>query len=282
MISSEDHPVAELTSVSNEAEAPPIGAAGEQLQWAFVHGAVGNGDFWELVRADFPGAWIVDLPGHAAGRARRSGAAPPAPPDPPFARVEDYADWLMAQIAAAGGTNVVLVGHSLGGAIVQTVAARQPPWLRGLVLSGTGARLRVAPALGALLRADYPAAVDWLIDHFFAGTLSPYRRAGIRRQMLRIPQAVALGDFAACDAFDLRAVLEQEAIAAPAVVLCGDADQMTPPRYSEYLAAHISGAVRRIVPDAGHQAPVEQPAAWSALVRQGWAQATGSRPAAAT
>ena len=72
--------------------------------------------------------------------------------------VEQYADWVAryveAQADQAGSPlqSVVLNGHSMGGAITLALALRRPAWLRAIVLTGTGARLRVLPRLMELLR----------------------------------------------------------------------------------------------------------------------------------
>jgi pimeloyl-ACP methyl ester carboxylesterase len=253
--------------------------ATRNIQWVFVHGAGGSSAFWDLVRPAFPGAWCPDLPGHAAGRPRR--ANEPAPPDEPGrASIEEYADWLMAQVAAQGWPAVALVGHSMGGAIAQVVGLRRPPWLRALVLSGTGARLRVAPEFLELLERDPDAAVDWVIERNFATPPNGYRREGIRRQLARIPPAVRLADYRACNAFNVMAQVANRELHAPALVLCGAEDRQTPPKYSTYLAEHIRGAILAYVPDAGHFAPVEQPAAWAATVWQMWNLAMESEPEA--
>jgi len=244
-------------------------------QWVFVHGAAGSSSFWDLVRPAFPEAWAVDLPGHAAGRARRSEPVP-ATADPILESIDAFANWLMDEIAARHWGAVVLVGHSMGGAIAQVVALRQPVWLHDVVLSSTGPILPVPDELIDLVQRDYPAAVDWLLAYSFATPPTGYRREGIRRQLLRIPPALTLADYRACNAFDIRVILEQVQWTIPTVIVCGEEDQMTPPAYSEFLAAHMAGAQLGLIENAGHMAPVEQPAAWVAAVQRLWARVTSS------
>src|SRR3989304_1242249 len=69
---------------------------------------------------------------------------------------------------------------------------------------------------------------------------------------------IILGDFAACDAFDVRGRLKE--IATPVLVVTGEEDYLTPPKYGEFLAANIKGARRVHVKDSGHMVPVEKPA----------------------
>ena len=247
-------------------------------QWVFIHGAAGSSSFWELVRPAFPAAWAVDLPGHAAGRARRSEPVP-ATGDPILESIDAFTDWLMGEIAARHWGEVVLVGHSMGGAIAQVVALRRPVWLRGVVLSSTGPILPVPAELIDLVQHDYPAAIEWILAHSFATPPTGYRREGIRRQLLRIPPAVTLASYRACNAFDIRAPLEQAHWTIPTLIVCGEEDQMTPPTYSEFLAEHMAGAKLGLIENAGHMAPVEQPEAWVAVVQRLWAQVTSSRTA---
>src|SRR5713101_112338 len=61
-----------------------------------------------------------------------------------------------------GRGSVVLGGHSMGGAIAQTVALTAPELLAGLVLVGTGARLRVFPRLFELMEKDYGEGVAFV------------------------------------------------------------------------------------------------------------------------
>lgn len=263
-----------MTDLASITTAPVTSA-----QWVFVHGAAGSSSFWELVRPAFPSAWAVDLPGHAVGRGRRTDPAPTRD-ERILDSIDAFADWLVGEIAARQWGKVVLVGHSMGGAIAQVVALRRPPWLRGLILSSTGPILPIPGELINLVEHDYPAAIDWVLERSFATPPTGYRREGIRRQLLRIPSAVTLADYRACNAFDIRASLEHAQWSIPTIILCGQEDQMTPSAYSEFLMAHMAGAQLACVENAGHMAPVEQPAAWVAAVQRLWARtATETRPA---
>jgi len=79
---------------------------------------------------------------------------------------------------------------------------------------------------------------------------------------------VLAADFLACDAFDRRA--DVAAIATPALILCGDADRMTPVKYSQFLAAEMPDARLIILPGAGHMSilePSSRPAVVDAIER---------------
>jgi len=49
------------------------------------------------------------------------------------------------------------------------------------------------------------------------------------------------------------------AIDVPTLVLCGDADQLTPPAIAEEIAAGIAGARFTLIEGSGHLSPLEQP-----------------------
>jgi pimeloyl-ACP methyl ester carboxylesterase len=72
---------------------------------------------------------------------------------------------------------------------------------------------------------------------------------------------VLLGDFLACDNFDLCGSLEQ--ISLPTLVLVGDQDKMSPQKYSRFLVEHIPGAQMTVVPGGGHMVNLEQPRAFN-------------------
>lgn len=212
-----------------------------------LHGAGGSRLDWPRALQRLPGRAVynLDLPGH--------GRSPGPAPD----NIPAYA----AAVRAAGDTldqpGIVLAGHSMGGAIAQTLALDPPPWLRGLVLIGTSARLRVAPALLEMLAADPAAARAVLRDLSFAGPAPamPIQTAD---------PAAALAAFRACDAFDLRDRLGE--IRLPTLVIAGAADQLTPLKHGRALAEGLPDARLVILPGAGHFLALEAPQATATAV----------------
>ena len=227
------------------AERHPVPADGPPV--VFVHGAGGTHQHWLYQVRDLPHSptYAPDLPGHgrSEGQGRDSVAA--------------YGDWLVAFLDGIGADRAVLVGHSMGGAIAQDVALRHAARVAGLGLVATGARLRVAPAILDGIRQDPEAAVRLICDFAFGPETSPEMVRLGRRQMGSIPPEVLYGDFAACNAFTVMDRLGE--ITAPAFVLCGTQDHLTPSKYSVYLRDHIEGAMLHLVEGAGHMVMVERP-----------------------
>src|SRR5262245_45730804 len=87
----------------------------------------------------------LDLPGH--------GESDPAP----SSSVEDYAGAVGDFLTALASTPPIVIGHSLGGSIAITLAARRPELVRGLVLIATCMKLPLVDSLGERLVACLPA-----------------------------------------------------------------------------------------------------------------------------
>ncbi|MBI3028695.1 MAG: alpha/beta hydrolase [Candidatus Rokubacteria bacterium] len=221
-----------------------------------IHGAGGNTLAW--IRqleglADMARVVALDLPGH--GESAGDGSR----------QIEDYARIVSGFIRAAGLGKVVLGGHSMGGGIAQTVALENPALCAGLVLVGTGARLRVLPRIFELLASDYAEGCAFITALGFGAAASQALKDGATVAMLGTRPDVAIGDFMACDAFD---VMDRVgAICLPALAICGEDDQLTPPKYAEFLAAKIPGARLLLVEQAGHFVQLEQPEIVNAGIR---------------
>lgn len=219
----------------------------------FVHGAGGTSRGWDLQRLAFPEGVALDLPG-------RGGIGTG------YRRIEDYVAWLRDTLRERGWLPAVLVGHSMGGAIALSYALSFPADLNGLVLTATGARLRVAPAILDRLTADYPAAVDTIITRSLAPGADPRLARRLKEAMMAVPQDVTMGEFQACDAFDVTQRLEE--IRTAALVITGREDQMTPPRYAEYLHAHLPRSRLVWIEGAGHMVHVERPREVNAAIQR--------------
>ena len=153
----------------------------------------------------------------------------------------------------------MLAGHSMGGAIALEFALRYPARLAGLILVGTGAKLRVAPEILTGILDDYAGTTELLAQWAHSEHVDPKLLRLYTRRLREVDSQLIHDDFAACDAFDRRADVSR--ITLPTLILCGDADRMTPVKFSQYLHEQIAGSQLIVVPGAGHMVMLEQPAA---------------------
>lgn len=230
--------------------------------YVFVHGAGGTHLHWpaELRQIEDAAAYTPDLPGH--GKSDLPGEA----------TVEAYAQNVCAFVEAIlakndSTTQIILVGHSMGGAIVQTIALDPPPWLAGLVLVGTSARLRVTDKILDGLLTDFPKTVGFIMQLCWAApTVPPVRIALAGREMREIAPEVVHGDFSACNHFDLRERVHE--IDVPTLVLGASDDMMTPFKHNQFLAAQIPNAQIECIDQAGHMMMLEYPLDVTAAIQK--------------
>lgn len=175
---------------------------------------------------------------------------------PPLATVEAMAAWVDALTRALGVERFFLAGHSLGGATAMELALGSERVL-GVALVATGARLRVHPAtLAAIEEAAARGEVVEVPAAYHPQTPASARRREAEAKALT-PPASALADWRAVHAFDRLGDVER--IAAAALVLGGEDDPLTPPRYARYLAERIPGGRLALVAGASHMLPIERP-----------------------
>lgn len=210
-----------------------------------IHGSGGSCLHWpvELCNMTDFRVLIPDLPGH--GQSSGTGQN----------RVEDYADFIEAFVTSMKLKRAILMGHSLGGAIAMMAALRSPAWLSGLILVGTGARLRVTQSILDGLLTDPETAIGIIVQLLFGPAAAQPMMNQIRAQLLATPPHITHGDFSACDQFDIMDRIHE--IAIPTLVISGIHDKLTPPKYGEFLCKQISGAAHKIIPDAGHLISLE-------------------------
>ena len=230
------------------------------MQLIFIHGSGNTGTVWRHQTDFFRDAEAVNLPGHlAVGDACSS--------------VSEYSDWLFRHVTDRAYRNPVVAGHSLGGAIALQYALDHPDSVRGLILVGTGAKLRVAPHVLQAIEKGIDEPAPWLKDFVEpllldiveaavgfatkeAGMESDLRKA-LLRDTERVGAAVQLNDFLCCDKFNVMDRLQE--IRVPTLVLSGGKDALTPPKYGQFLADHIEGARHVIIEGGTHFFFAEKP-----------------------
>ena len=222
----------------------------------FIHGAGGGQFTWSYQKSFFDKEFnpiIIELPGH--GESGGEGEK----------EIGWYAEHVYAFVKTLGFKGVFLIGHSMGGAIVQTLALRHAEVLKGIILVGTGARLRVFPSILNRIMNHFNETVPKIVQFAYSRKVpKDLLERGIA-DMLRCRPEVLYGDFLACDRFDL--MEEVGKIELPTLVLCGEEDELTPVKYSKFLHSKIRRSKLEILSGAGHMVMMESPEAFNEKIR---------------
>jgi pimeloyl-ACP methyl ester carboxylesterase len=173
------------------------------------------------------------------------------------------ADWLLD----IGVFRAVFVGHSMGGALAQTLALDYPDRVQGVVLVSTAAKFGVNPDLLEMLStpAAYPKAVDLIVKWEFSESTSDKLIQQVKKAMLATRATVVYGDYVACAAFDVSERVQD--IKAPTCVICGDEDKMTPIALSEALKERIPDSSMVTIEGTGHMVMIEKQEEVASAVR---------------
>jgi pimeloyl-ACP methyl ester carboxylesterase len=115
---------------------------------------------------------------------------------------------------------------------------------------------------------DAGVGMAGMADRLVPGLVSPAAsdeaRAQARAVMGRVPEATYRAALKAIAGFDRRAALA--AIAVPTLLLAAEHDRTAPPEVMQRMAARIAGSEFVSLPNAGHIANVEAPAAFNAAI----------------
>jgi pimeloyl-ACP methyl ester carboxylesterase len=240
-----------------------------------VHGFTGaKEDFTDWLEPLAEAGW------HAVAPDQRGHGASAQPDAEDAYSFDHYAADLLGLLDALGWGSAAVLGHSMGGMVVQTAALRAPERFEALVLMDTSHRaLRADPALVelgvAIARAEGMAAVMAAQDAMGEGdglgtaahqrlraTRPGYAEFGARKMLASSPAMYCAMLSAITDATSgLDRLPDLAGITAPTLVIVGDEDGpfLKP---SRRMAAAIPGAELAVIPDAGHSPQFENPDEW--------------------
>jgi 3-oxoadipate enol-lactonase len=234
----------------------------------FLHGIGGAARAWrgqvEFFGRNFRAvAW--DMPGYG-------GSAPLA-----NVSIASLADALQDFLQGIGASAPILVGHSIGGMIVQQWLTKHPAAPRAVVLAQTSPAFGKADGdwqksfiearLGPLDRGETmgslaPTLVKDLVgDHPDAAGIEVAQRC-----MANVPEASYRAIMRALLGFDQRHALGD--IRAPTLVLSGSKDKNAPAPMMARMAGLIPSANYVELDGAGHLVNLEQPSAFNAALDQ--------------
>ena len=214
------------------------------MKLVFLHGSGESSITFYYQMRHFRNSKGLDLPGHPFGK--------------PCTSIEGYVEWVRGFITARRYKDVVLCGHSMGGAIAQQFGLMYPDELKGLVLLGTGARLRVDRKYLQQAKDGEEDLEGWLqIRRSTFENVPQDVQDMLMRKGQEVGPAVQLNDLLCCDRFDIMDQVDR--ISLPTAVICGSQDVMTPVKYSSYLREKIPGAMQAVIDGGSHFAQVEKP-----------------------
>jgi len=225
---------------------------GEGVPLVLVHGWTADRHRWDHQIAHFsPKRRVIrlDLRGHGES----TGAGVRA--------VDDLARDVLALLDHLDVDRCVLVGHSMGGMIAQTVALARPQLVERLVLVGSISRMTYSRGRGLVMAASTLVPFRLFVAANIQRAFAPgHPREEIRRYIkasAATPKEVVMTDYGAMRAFD---VLDRVGeIKAPTLIVHGHHDIQLPVKQMLRMAKAYPNAVVRVI-DAGHELPLEKPA----------------------
>lgn len=232
----------------------------------FLHGIGSSSEGWAAQLAHFGKAHRAvawDAPGYGG-----SGDLDPLAP-----AASDYADALAGLLDALEIGRAALVGNSLGALMAAAFVKRHPARVTGLVLSDAAAghgtlseedrNEKLMQRLDDVAELGPAGMAEKRVGKLLGSKAAPGARNAALKVMSRIrpkgygqaARMLSLGDIFA----------ELAGCRAPALVVCGAEDQVTPPEGNRRIAGAI-GARFELIEGIGHLPYIEAPERFNALV----------------
>jgi 3-oxoadipate enol-lactonase len=234
----------------------------------FLHGIGGAARAWRGQLNAFGDRYLAiawDMPGYG-------GSAPL-----PAVSISALADALRDFLLQVGATKPILVGHSIGGMIVQQLLSKGPDLARAIVLAQTSPafgkpdgdwqKTFIDARLGPLDRGETLASLaPSLVGELVGDGPDVSGMALARDCMAAVPEKTYRATMLALMGFDLRHALKD--IAVPTLVLSGSKDNNAPAPMMAKMASYIPSAEYIEIEGAGHLVNLERPKAFNAALDQ--------------
>jgi 3-oxoadipate enol-lactonase len=232
----------------------------------FLHGIGGAARAWRGQLdffADRYRAIAWDMPGY--------GGSAPLPDVSIAALAEALADFLRQ----VGATKPILVGHSIGGMIVQQWLTKNPVGAGAVVLAQTSPafgkpdgdwqKAFIDARLGPLDRGETLVSLAPSLVKELVGDAPDASGMDLARDcMAAVPEATYRATMLALMGFDLRGALRD--IAVPTLVLSGSKDNNAPAPMMAKMAGFIPSATYIELEGVGHLANLERPGVFNAAL----------------
>jgi len=239
-----------------------------------LHGIGGRAEVWRPQLEAFAAGYCVvawNMPGY--------GGSPPLPK----ITFPALAHALEALLDTLPEKRVHLVGHSMGGMVVQEFLRRHPKRVTSICLYATSpglarpetpeaeeaakARahafmdLRIGPLDAGKTMRDM---AEGLLDQLLASHAPQSARAAAIESISSVPPAVYRDAMRCILSFDGTAVVPT--IELPTLAIAGAEDRTMPPPVVEAMARQIRGARFEVIPRVGHLANLEDPPAFNRVL----------------
>jgi 3-oxoadipate enol-lactonase len=234
----------------------------------FLHGIGGAARAWRSQLDAFGDRYLAiawDMPGYG-------GSAPL-----PAVSISALADALRNFLLQVGATKPILVGHSIGGMIVQQVLSKCPDIADAIVLAQTSPafgkpdgdwqKAFIDARLGPLDRGETLASLAPSLVRELVGDNPDIKGIELARDcMASVSETTYRATMLALIGFDLRHALKN--IAVPTLVLSGSKDNNAPAPMMAKMASYIPSARYVEIEGAGHLVNLERAEAFNAALDQ--------------
>ena len=232
----------------------------------FLHGIGGAARAWREQIESFDNryrtvAW--DMPGYGGSKPLETTS------------IETLAAALKDFLAQLSLKKPVLIGHSIGGMIVQELMKTDPKLPHAIVLAQTSPafgkpdgdwqKTFIEARLGPLERGETMKELAPTLVKELSGTNPDPRGMELARDcMAKVPEATYQATMRALIGFDLRDILKY--IKLPTLLLAGSEDTNAPAPMMKKMASHIPGATYVELEGVGHLANMERPMMFNAAL----------------